>query len=805
SPYYSVCDASNKYEIPENWLITDFINIKDATRLDIEVTYTLLNCPLADVGPFCRTNFSLYSYHTDFKYNPDPKKLNFLKETVITPKILPIPGERTTDTFDGSIITKAKGIYLALLDQGTCLTIRRFVLRYRFCSETVPSKLVRFPRTLAPTNEINLTKQEGECTDPNAIKKNNKTLFAVCLSNGEWNITDNSACLCSNGYELTHGSSDSFTCKVKCSLKSGRIVADKNKCKACCGRACNLTERENLKNSDFYVHLSIIVIVMFFTLRPVVPVINITMVFTNEGCTNGKFNQSSLVTRLKKVMEEAFPGRFTGLRSVQLKSGIRCGRTTVNLALKFNSKTKEQDVIAVLRNAAKDGKLGGFNVSATKRTRSQADFDTGTTEAGTVTLTADSALGITVGVVVGSIAALAVASGIFVFFVRKLGKRNSKNSNGKSKKVVGQTQKTGLEIAEASQSQQYMALDERNRSPSMTDAGQATCPQPGQFVTEYASLYSSPRCWEIPAELVTIEKVVGQGAFSQVARATVIGLQGRPKKTLVVVKTLKDDASESDRKDLMSELRLMKELDAHPHVTELLGCVTKSEPLMVLIEYIPHGDLLGYLRKSRGLNDTYFEDPDIKPQTNLTSEQLMKFAWQVADGMSYLSSIPIIHRDLAARNVFVGAGETCKVTDFGMARDVLDDNIYQIRSKGPIPLKWTAFEALLYGKYSTKSDVWSYGVLLYEIFTIGGSPYPKMDGGQILTSLEAGYRMPRPQHVDNKLYDLMTNCWKHNPNLRPSFEDMRNTLKEMEDHHKGLINLENYDDRLYVNVDDLAE
>ncbi|XP_066024460.1 tyrosine kinase receptor Cad96Ca [Pocillopora verrucosa] len=372
-------------------------------------------------------------------------------------------------------------------------------------------------------------------------------------------------------------------------------------------------------------------------------------------------------------------------------------------------------------------------------------------------------------------------------------------------KVVGPTQKTGLEIAEASQSQQYMALDERDRSPSMTDAGRATCPQPGQSVTEYASLYSSPRCWEIPAELVTIEKVVGEGAFSQVARATVIGLQGRPKKTLVVVKMLKDDASESDRKDLMSELRLMKELDTHPHVTELLGCVTKSEPLMVLIEYIPYGDLLGYLRKSRGLNDTYFEDPDIKPKTNLTSEQLMKFAWQVADGMSYLSSIPIIHRDLAARNVFVGAGETCKVTDFGMARDVLDDNIYQMRSKGRIPLKWTAFEALLYGKYSTKSDVWSYGVLLYEIFTIGGSPYPKMDGRQILTSLEAGYRMPRPQHVDNKLYDLMTNCWKHDPNLRPSFEDMRNTLKEMEDHHKGLINLENYDDRLYVNADDLAE
>ncbi|XP_022777497.1 tyrosine-protein kinase receptor Tie-1-like [Stylophora pistillata] len=149
-------------------------------------------------------------------------------------------------------------------------------------------------------------------------------------------------------------------------------------------------------------------------------------------------------------------------------------------------------------------------------------------------------------------------------------------------------------------------------------------------------------------------------------------------------------------------------------------------PLMVLIEYVPYGDLLGYLRKSRGLNDTYFQDPDIKPKTNLTSKQLMKYAW------------------------------------------------------------------------------WSYGVLLHEIVTIGGSPYPEMDGRQILTLLNSGYRMPKPQHVDDKLYDIMTNCWKDDPDLRPSFESLRDELKEMEDQRKGLINLDNYDDRLYVNADDLV-
>ncbi|CAH3158979.1 unnamed protein product, partial [Pocillopora meandrina] len=237
------------------------------------------------------------------------------------------------------------------------------------------------------------------------------------------------------------------------------------------------------------------------------------------------------------------------------------------------------------------------------------------------------------------------------------------------------------------------------------------------------------------------------------------------------------------------------------------------EPLFVLIKYVPFGDLLGYLRKSRELNDTYYKDPDIKPQTNLTSQQLMKFAWQIADGMSYLSSIPVIYRDLAARNVLVGEEETCKVTDFGMARDVQEDNIYERKTRGRLPVKWTAIEVLLYGQYSAKSDInftslnlskWSYGVLLYEIFTIGGSPYPRMDGRKIANLLQEGYRMPKPQHVDAKLYDIMTKCWKDDPNTRSSSKNLRKELKEMENQHKRLINLKNYDDRLYVNVDDLA-
>jgi len=181
----------------------------------------------------------------------------------------------------------------------------------------------------------------------------------------------------------------------------------------------------------------------------------------------------------------------------------------------------------------------------------------------------------------------------------------------------------------------------------------------------------------------------------------------------------------------------------------------------------------------------------------------MKFAWQIADGMSYLSSRSIIHRDLAARNVLVGERETCKVTDLGMARDVHQENIYERKTKGRLPIKWTAYESLMYGKYTTKSDVWSYGVVLYEIFTLGGLPYPRMEGRKIAKLLREGYRMPKPEHVDDKLYQIMMNCWLCEPESRPSFTVLTKQLKEMENQHERLINMDIYDDELYAKVEDL--
>lgn len=316
--------------------------------------------------------------------------------------------------------------------------------------------------------------------------------------------------------------------------------------------------------------------------------------------------------------------------------------------------------------------------------------------------------------------------------------------------------------------------------------------------------YPSEKDWEIPMGSLTILKVIGKGAFGQVAKGILQSEPGNDKDNrLVAIKMLRENATDENRQDLLAELNTMKKLDSHPNVIQLLGCVTRTGPIMGITEYAPFGDLLGYLRKSRGLQDTYYNDPDIKANSSLSPKQLVGFSWDIANGMEFLSSKKIVHRDLAARNVLVGDNEICKITDFGLARDVYKEDLYRRNASGRLPVKWTAFESLLYGVCTTMSDVWSYGIVMYEIFTIGGAPYPKVDTKAIASLLQEGYRMPKPSHVDDKLYDVMKACWRERPEERPSFTDLRNAMKEMRDEEKTYINLKDYENKLYQSIDEV--
>ncbi|XP_044180706.1 fibroblast growth factor receptor 3-like [Acropora millepora] len=487
---------------------------------------------------------------------------------------------------------------------------------------------------------------------------------------------------------------------------------------------------------------------------------------------------------------------------------LSCGSLIFDVALKFITEVAEDDTISIIQSAIVDGKLGELNVNVSyiigipRFPRTTITTPTSTTPKSDDQSSSNS---IITGVSIGVGVLIAVVVGLVILWV--LRRRNSRKENTKGDHEMSPKERT----------EEYEIS--AGRLVKAEDAPESSISRPTyvnlQEVTLHSNMDSDPpnnayapldlrtRSWEVAREDVIVEKIIGKGAFGQVAKGTAKNLSFRSFTGNVAIKMIKANAPETDKRDLKSELDLLKTLKPHPHVIKLLGCVTESEPLLVLIEYVPYGDLLGYLRKSRGLNDTYYKDPDIKPKSSLTSQQLMKFAWQIADGMSYLSLRKVIHRDLAARNVLVGERETCKITDFGMARDVQDENIYERKTKGRLPVKWTAYEALFYGQYTTKSDVWSYGVVLYEIFTIGGSPYPRMNGSKVVSFLQEGHRMQKPEHVDNKLYQIMINCWQREPETRPSFADLTQQLKQMENQHKRLLNMHIYDNAMYANLEDL--
>ncbi|XP_067277730.1 fibroblast growth factor receptor 2 isoform X3 [Pseudorasbora parva] len=291
-------------------------------------------------------------------------------------------------------------------------------------------------------------------------------------------------------------------------------------------------------------------------------------------------------------------------------------------------------------------------------------------------------------------------------------------------------------------------------------------------IPEY-DLPEDPR-WEFSRDKLTLGKPLGEGCFGQVVMAEALGIdKDKPKEAVTVaVKMLKDDATEKDLSDLVSEMEMMKMIGRHKNIINLLGACTQDGPLYVIVEYASKGNLREYLRVRRPPGMEYSYDIARVSDEPLTFKDLVSCTYQVARGMEYLASQKCIHRDLAARNVLVTESNFMKIADFGLARDVHNIDYYKKTTNGRLPVKWMAPEALFDRVYTHQSDVWSFGVLMWEIFTLGGSPYPGIPVEELFKLLKEGHRMDKPANCTNELYMMMKDCWHAISSHRPTFKQL---------------------------------
>ncbi|XP_065838937.1 uncharacterized protein [Oscarella lobularis] len=311
--------------------------------------------------------------------------------------------------------------------------------------------------------------------------------------------------------------------------------------------------------------------------------------------------------------------------------------------------------------------------------------------------------------------------------------------------------------------------------------------------------------WEIsPQNLVLLEKL-GEGFFGVVLKAEMtkqVSTVRRSKsfrRKVVACKMLKPSGTYKEQVELLNEISLMKRIGQHPHIVSITGCITADNPVCLVVEFCSGGDLLTCIRNShfyfshKNDEDTKKTSGDSMKETGsadrsdlvkdcsekakcLDQGDFLSFAWQIASGMEYLAGKDFVHRDLACRNVLLTSDGMLKVSDFGLTRSIYLDGIYTLKNSASLPLRWMATEAIKYRKFSEFTDVWSFGVCLWEICTLGAYPYPAIANEDLLRELLNGTRLEKPQHCTDKLFDIMCQCWNTKPESRPSFKSLAKQL-----------------------------
>uniref|UniRef100_A0A8C2JE96 Ephrin type-B receptor 3 n=1 Tax=Cyprinus carpio TaxID=7962 RepID=A0A8C2JE96_CYPCA len=767
---YQVCNIRELNQ--NNWLRSDFIPRKDVLRVYVEMKFTVRDCnSIPNIPGSCKETFNLFYYESDSDSatatSPFWMENPYVKVDTIA------PDESFSMLESGRVNTKIRsfgplskaGFYLAFQDLGACMSLISVRVFYKKCSTTIANFAV-FPETATGAEATSLVIAPGTCV-PNALEVS-VPLKLYCNGDGEWMVPVGS-CTCMAGFEPTikdtqcQGNLSILTTvpsaprSVISSVNETSLVLEWSEprdqggredllynviCKKClpergtCTRCddnvdisprhLGLTERHvTVRNLQAHTQYS-------FEIQAVNGVSNKSPYAPQFASVNITTNQAAP----SAVPTVHLMGASANTMSLSWLPPEKPNGIILDYEIKYHEKDQGEAIAHTMtaqRSSARiEGLKPGTPYVVQVRARTVAGY--GRYSSPTDFTDADKTLQEQLPLIVGSL----TAGLVFIIVVVVIAI------------VCLRKQRNGSESEYTEKLQQYI-------TPGMkVYIDPFTYEDPNEAIREFAK--------EIDVSCVKIEEVIGAGEFGEVCRGR-LKLPGR-REIIVAIKTLKAGYTERQRRDFLSEASIMGQFD-HPNIIRLEGVVTKSRPVMIVTEFMENGALDSFLR----LNDGQF-----------TVIQLVGMLRGIASGMKYLSDMNYVHRDLAARNILVNSNLVCKVSDFGLSRFLEDDPTdptYTSSLGGKIPIRWTAPEAIAYRKFTSASDVWSYGIVMWEVMSYGERPYWDMSNQDVINAVEQDYRLPPPMDCPTALHQLMLDCWVKERNLRPKFSQIVNTLDKL--------------------------
>ncbi|XP_020496756.1 ephrin type-A receptor 6 [Labrus bergylta] len=819
---FQVCNVMEPNQ--NNWLRSNWISRQAAQKIYVELRFTLRDCnSIPWVSGTCKETFNLFYHEIDEAHGVKFKPAQYTKiDTIAADESFTQMdlGDRilklNTEVREVGPMTR-KGFYLAFQDIGACIALVSVRVYYKKCPFTLRN-LASFPDTVPRVDSSSLVEVRGACID-HAEERDTPKLF--CGADGDW-LVPLGKCVCSVGYEEIDGSCSAchpgfykaYAGNIKCSkcpphsfsygegasicrCENGFFRAEKDPptmactrppssprnlmfnlndtclllewsppsdtggrrdltynvlCRRCgpepgqcqlCGEDLRFLPRpQGLTNAtvtvmDFSAHANYTFEIESLNgvsdMSSFPPQVAAITVSTDQG-------GPSLVGTLKK--DWASPNSI----ALSWQQPEQTSLPILDYEIKYYEKEHEQLSYSSTRTRAPSVIISGLKPATwyvfSVRTRTPAGYSSYSPKYEYETTGDSSHIASDQGQVLVIVTAAVGGFTLLVILTLFLLITGRCQWYFKAKMTSEEKRRTSYQNGHVP----FPGIK--------TYVDPDTYEDPTQAVHEFTK--------EIDPSRIRIERVIGAGEFGEVCSGR-LRTPGK-KEIAVAIKTLKGGYVERQRRDFLREASIMGQFD-HPNIIRLEGVVTKSRPVMIVVEYMENGSLDSFLRQHDG---------------HFTVIQLVGMLRGIASGMKYLSDMGYVHRDLAARNILVNSNLVCKVSDFGLSRVLEDDpEAAYTTTGGKIPIRWTAPEAISYRKFSSASDAWSYGIVMWEVMSYGERPYWEMSNQDVILSIEEGYRLPAPMGCPVALHQLMLHCWQKERSQRPKFTDVVSFLDKL--------------------------